>query len=29
VQLLRGAYQEALVEHEWLNQPQEELKQIA
>ena len=29
VQLLRGAYQEALVEFEWLNQPQEELKAIA
>jgi glycine C-acetyltransferase len=30
VQLLRGAYQEALAEYEWMNQPQqEELKAIA
>ena len=29
VQLLRGAYQEALVEHEWMNQPEEGLKATA
>jgi glycine C-acetyltransferase len=29
VQLLRGAYNEAVAEYEWMNQPQEELKAIA